>query len=146
MFCELRAQTMVEMLATRATDHPDRTAYIFLDDRDGVTEITFGELDRRAQAIAARLQLELQPGDRALLGLSGRPGIHFGVLRLHVRRRRRGAGDVSEAEAADAAAAADRARLRCPRRAVDRPNAHDARSRICCRPTPPPASGSRPTN
>ena len=40
---------------------------MFLDDRDGKTQITFGELDRRARLIAARLQLELKPGDRALL-------------------------------------------------------------------------------
>ena len=40
---------------------------MFLDDRDGETEITFGELDRRARSIAGRLQLELSPGDRALL-------------------------------------------------------------------------------
>src|SRR4029453_1316966 len=36
-------------------------------DRDGISEITYGELDRRARIIAARLQLELKPGDRALL-------------------------------------------------------------------------------
>ena len=58
---------MVELLANQAADQPDATAYMFLDDRDGETQITFGELDRRARLIAARLQLELKPGDRALL-------------------------------------------------------------------------------
>jgi acyl-CoA synthetase (AMP-forming)/AMP-acid ligase II/acyl carrier protein len=58
---------MVELLAGQADEQPERTAFRFLDDRDGAAEITFGELDRRARAIAARLQLELQPGDRALL-------------------------------------------------------------------------------
>jgi acyl-CoA synthetase (AMP-forming)/AMP-acid ligase II/acyl carrier protein len=58
---------MVELLAGQAAEQPDRTAFMFLDDRDGVSEITYGELDRRARAIAARLQLELRPGDRALL-------------------------------------------------------------------------------
>src|SRR5688572_17784375 len=60
-------QTMVELLAGQAARQPDATAFAFLDDRDGVTEITYGELDRRARVIAARLQLELRPGDRALL-------------------------------------------------------------------------------
>jgi acyl-CoA synthetase (AMP-forming)/AMP-acid ligase II/acyl carrier protein len=58
---------MLDLLSGQAADQPDRTAYAFIDDRDGVSEITFGELDRRARAIAARLQLELRPGDRALL-------------------------------------------------------------------------------
>jgi acyl-CoA synthetase (AMP-forming)/AMP-acid ligase II/acyl carrier protein len=58
---------MVELLASQAAEQPDGVAYMFLDDRDGETQITFGELDRRARLIAARLQLELKQGDRALL-------------------------------------------------------------------------------
>lgn len=58
---------MIELLEGQAAEHADFTAYAFLDDRDGMTEITFRELDRRARIIAARLQLELSPGDRALL-------------------------------------------------------------------------------
>jgi acyl-CoA synthetase (AMP-forming)/AMP-acid ligase II/acyl carrier protein len=58
---------MIELLRAQAADQPECTAYVFLDDRDGETEITFGELDRRARTIAGRLQLELSPGDRALL-------------------------------------------------------------------------------
>jgi acyl carrier protein len=58
---------MVELLASQSAEQGDQTAYVFLDDRDGVSEITFRELDRRARLIAARLQLELKPGDRALL-------------------------------------------------------------------------------
>jgi len=58
---------MIELLQGQAADQGDQTAYLYLDERDGVTEITFRELDRRARAIAARLQLELKPGDRALL-------------------------------------------------------------------------------
>ena len=58
---------MLDLLAGQAADQPDQTAFVFIDDRDGVSEITFGELDRRARVIAARLQLELRPGDRALL-------------------------------------------------------------------------------
>src|SRR4051812_940856 len=67
MRCDPSCQSMVELLASQAADQPDATAYLFLDDRDGEQPITFGELDRRARLIAARLQLELKPGDRALL-------------------------------------------------------------------------------
>jgi acyl-CoA synthetase (AMP-forming)/AMP-acid ligase II/acyl carrier protein len=67
MRCDTSFQTMIELLAGQAADQADFTAYAFLDDRDVMTEITFGELDRRARIIAARLQLELSPGDRALL-------------------------------------------------------------------------------
>ena len=63
----LGARTMVELLSAKVVDHPDRVAFVYLDDRDGVTELTFAQLDRKARAIAARLQLELKPGDRALL-------------------------------------------------------------------------------
>src|SRR4029079_253628 len=67
MRCEPSCQSMMELLAAQAADQPDATAYMFLDDRDGESQITFGELDRQARLIAARLQLELSPGDRALL-------------------------------------------------------------------------------
>ncbi len=67
MHFEHSYQTMIDLLAGQAADQSDLTAYAYLDDRDGVTEITFGELDRRARLIAGRLQLELSPGDRALL-------------------------------------------------------------------------------
>lgn len=58
---------MIDLLAGQAADQGDQTAYAYLDDRDGITEISFAELDRRARMIAGRLQLELSPGDRALL-------------------------------------------------------------------------------
>src|SRR2546423_14967586 len=67
MRCDPFCQSMVELLTSQAADQPDATAYMFLDDRDGEQQLTFGELDRRARMIAARLQLELKPGDRALL-------------------------------------------------------------------------------
>jgi acyl-CoA synthetase (AMP-forming)/AMP-acid ligase II/acyl carrier protein len=66
---------MSELLAQQAADDPNRIAYVFLDDRDGAVEMSYGELDRRARVIAARLQLELQPGDRALLVYP--PGLDF---------------------------------------------------------------------
>jgi acyl-CoA synthetase (AMP-forming)/AMP-acid ligase II len=67
MRSDVSYQTMLELLAHQAAEQPDATAFAFLDDRDGISEITFGELDRRARVIAARLQLELRQGDRALL-------------------------------------------------------------------------------
>ncbi len=67
MRCETGVSTMVELLARQAADRPDLAAYVYLDDRDGTTEITYAELDRRARAIAARLSAQLNPGDRALL-------------------------------------------------------------------------------
>lgn len=66
---------MSDVLAQQAADDPTRTAYVYLDDRDGAVELTYGELDRRARVIAARLQLELEPGDRALLVYP--PGLDF---------------------------------------------------------------------
>ncbi len=75
MRCDTSYRTMIDLLAGQAAEQPDRTAYAFLDDRDGITEITFGELDRRARMIAGRLQLELKPGDRALLVYSA--GLEF---------------------------------------------------------------------
>jgi acyl-CoA synthetase (AMP-forming)/AMP-acid ligase II/acyl carrier protein len=66
---------MSDVLAQQAADDPTRTAYVFVDDRDGAVDMTYGELDRRARVIAARLQLELQPGDRALLVYP--PGLDF---------------------------------------------------------------------
>lgn len=75
MRCQIVASTMSDVLAQQAASDPTRTAYVFLDDRDGAVDMTYGELDRRARVIAARLQLELQPGDRALLVYP--PGLDF---------------------------------------------------------------------
>jgi acyl-CoA synthetase (AMP-forming)/AMP-acid ligase II/acyl carrier protein len=58
---------MLELLTSQLVENPDGSAYVFLDDRDGLSEVTFRQLHRRATVIAARLQLELRPGDRALL-------------------------------------------------------------------------------
>ena len=35
MRCQIAASTMSEVLAQQAADDPARTAYVFLDDRDG---------------------------------------------------------------------------------------------------------------
>jgi acyl-CoA synthetase (AMP-forming)/AMP-acid ligase II len=88
-----RGTTLVEMLLARAASQPDDVAYTFLADGENpVDELTWSVLDRSARAIAARLQAQLQSGDRALLvyppGLSFIAGffgcIYAGVLAVPV--------------------------------------------------------------
>jgi acyl-CoA synthetase (AMP-forming)/AMP-acid ligase II len=62
--------TLVDMLRFRAASEPDRLAFTVLADGDADDEtISYGELDRRARSIAARLQAEYRVGDRILLPL-----------------------------------------------------------------------------
>jgi acyl-CoA synthetase (AMP-forming)/AMP-acid ligase II/aryl carrier-like protein len=72
-----RCTTLIELLRGRAELQPDRTAYTFLAD-GGESEqasLSYGELDRRARALAARLQRVGTPGERALLLYP--PGLDF---------------------------------------------------------------------
>jgi acyl transferase domain-containing protein/acyl-CoA synthetase (AMP-forming)/AMP-acid ligase II/acyl carrier protein len=60
--------SLVEVVRFRASDMPDRTALVFLD--NGETElkrITYGQLDQKARAVAVRLAAVTTPGDRVLL-------------------------------------------------------------------------------
>ncbi|MEM7482008.1 MAG: amino acid adenylation domain-containing protein [Acidobacteriota bacterium] len=67
-----------QIVRWRASDHPERTAFRFLArGEELVEELTYGELDRRARALATRLQDTGQAGDRALLILP--PGLDFVV-------------------------------------------------------------------
>ncbi len=71
-----KASTLVDILRWRACHQTDELAYTFL--RDGEVEqasLTFGELDRRARAIAAQLQSRNAAGERALLLYP--PGLAF---------------------------------------------------------------------
>ncbi len=64
----VRVNDWVELLRIRAEEQPHGTAYLFL--ADGETEgvqLSFGELDQRARAIAAHLQRMSMTGQRALL-------------------------------------------------------------------------------
>jgi acyl-CoA synthetase (AMP-forming)/AMP-acid ligase II len=71
-----RGSTLVEMLQARAASQPDDLAYTFLADGENpVDELTWSVLDRAARAIAATLQAQIQPGDRALLMYP--PGLSF---------------------------------------------------------------------
>jgi acyl-CoA synthetase (AMP-forming)/AMP-acid ligase II len=60
--------TLVDMLQIRAMEQPQKVIYNFL--LDGETEsvsLTYGQLERKAQAIAAHLQSVCSPQDRVLL-------------------------------------------------------------------------------
>lgn len=60
--------TLVDLLRWRATHQADQLAYTFLrHGEDEEDRLTYGELDRKARAIAAHLQQMNQPGGRALL-------------------------------------------------------------------------------
>ena len=72
----VQGTTLVEILRKRSELHPDRLAYVYLVDgeRDEL-HLTFGDLERRARGIAARLQ-DLGPaGERALL--LAPPGLEY---------------------------------------------------------------------
>ncbi|MCA1568630.1 MAG: amino acid adenylation domain-containing protein [Acidobacteria bacterium] len=60
--------TLVDLLRERAFEQPARRAYTFLLDGEAAeVELSYGELDRQARAIAAGLRPLVEPGDRVLL-------------------------------------------------------------------------------
>jgi amino acid adenylation domain-containing protein len=60
--------TLVDLLRRRALLEPQRPAYTYLaDGESAATELTYGELDQKAQAIGALLQQLGAKGERALL-------------------------------------------------------------------------------
>ena len=61
------AATLVEVLRRRAATQRDEVAYTFISESDPVESITYGQLEKRSQAIAANLGRTVRPGDRALL-------------------------------------------------------------------------------
>ena len=69
-------ETIVELLSFRAQSQPEQTVYTYL--RHGETEsgqLSYGELDRQARAVASQLQQLELPGNRALLLYP--PGLEF---------------------------------------------------------------------
>ncbi len=67
---------VVEVLAERAAQQPDRTVLTFLADGERESEtLTFGRLERRARAVGAALAERCAPGDRVLLLYP--PGLEF---------------------------------------------------------------------
>jgi len=68
--------TFVELLQTHAQWQADRRCLTFLADGEGVADhLSYGELDLRARAIAARLQQEQATGRRVLLVFP--PGLDY---------------------------------------------------------------------
>lgn len=73
--------SLVDVVSAHALSDPERRAFVFLS-ADCVEEasLTFGELDRRARATAARIAEVAQAGDRVLLAFP--PGLDFVVAFL----------------------------------------------------------------
>ena len=68
--------TLIDLLRWRALQQPERCAYKFLADGETLTsELSYGELDRQACAIATRLESLGASGDRVLLLYP--PGLEF---------------------------------------------------------------------
>ncbi|HEU4964901.1 MAG TPA: amino acid adenylation domain-containing protein [Bacilli bacterium] len=59
--------TLVDLLGLRATETPNQLAYSFLTEEGGEERITYGQLDRRARALAVRLQTLGGAEERVLL-------------------------------------------------------------------------------
>jgi acyl-CoA synthetase (AMP-forming)/AMP-acid ligase II len=72
--------TLVDIVLRHAIERSDATAYVFLRDDGKEERLTFGQLARRAQAIAAELQTLARAGERAILLYQ--PGLDFieGIL------------------------------------------------------------------
>ncbi len=63
-----KVDNLVDLLRYRAQEQPDTPLYTFLSDQEGqVEERTYGDIDLRARAIAARLQKLDVKGGRALM-------------------------------------------------------------------------------
>jgi acyl-CoA synthetase (AMP-forming)/AMP-acid ligase II len=68
--------TFAEILTARADALPDKTAFVFLQEREREEQrLSFGSLRDRAQGVAARLHESLEPGSRALLLYA--PGLDY---------------------------------------------------------------------
>ena len=74
---ESAPETLVGVLRARASERPQDVAFISLGDDDSETRLTFGDLDRRARALAVALQRRFGAGARALLLFP--PGLDFVV-------------------------------------------------------------------
>lgn len=60
--------TLVNLLQTRTSLHPDRLAYTFLEDGEKpIASLTYRQLDEKARVIATYLQSQLSIGERVLL-------------------------------------------------------------------------------
>src|SRR5215207_897919 len=71
-----RSATLVELLHQRSLQQPDKLGYTFLlDGETSELHLTYGQLERRARAIAAALRFAGTKNERALLLYP--PGLDF---------------------------------------------------------------------
>ncbi len=74
--CPQGLSNLIHLLRRRAQEHGEKTIYTYLNDGESdETRLTYGELERKAHAIAAYLQSHISPGERVLLLYP--PGIDF---------------------------------------------------------------------
>ncbi len=74
--CTQEFPNLIHLLRRRVQEHREKTLYTYLKDGESQeTRLAYGELERRAFAIAAHLQSHLSPGERVLLLYP--PGIEF---------------------------------------------------------------------
>lgn len=69
------ADNLIDLLRWRATQQPHQQAYTFLLTEEHREQITYGELEIRARAVAARLQRANATGERVLLLYA--PGLDY---------------------------------------------------------------------
>ncbi|MDQ1472361.1 MAG: hypothetical protein QOJ99_3841 [Bryobacterales bacterium] len=69
------SMTLADVLLQHAAERPNATAYVFLRDDGKEEKLTFSQLSRRAQAVAAELQALASPGERVILLYQ--PGLDF---------------------------------------------------------------------
>jgi acyl-CoA synthetase (AMP-forming)/AMP-acid ligase II len=73
---QLPFASLVDLLRRRAAEQRNDSAYVFLSDKGKVeAALSFGELEKRASTLAARLSRQGQAGDRALFLFA--PGLDF---------------------------------------------------------------------
>jgi acyl-CoA synthetase (AMP-forming)/AMP-acid ligase II len=106
-----KCRSLIDVLEVRAAERPDKEAVVFVPERgESDVNLTFAELQRRAQAFAARIARHAMKGDRAILLLP--TGLDFiiaffgclaaGVIAVPLMvPRRTAARDSSEAIIAD---------------------------------------------
>src|SRR5665647_60774 len=76
MICTQGLPNLIHLLRLRVQEHRGKTVYTHLNDGESQeTKLTYGELERRALAIAAHLQAHISPGARVLLLYP--PGLEF---------------------------------------------------------------------
>lgn len=69
------ADNLIDLLQQRASELAAEPAFVFLREDGTSSQMTYGELDRRARTVAAHIEQYAKPGERALLVYP--PGLEF---------------------------------------------------------------------